>query len=271
MNVKSPPVVWTPLLKYKLKNLKEDFQIADFERVINQGHVKKIKQAILEGTFYDNAIHVTNDKKPWSVIDGQHRLSALWLCYLENHVEEFDLMLATYPREAARIIYRRLNMGKTLQLKDHLKAMDDGKHPFFTELKPWMSHDPRPDKPVYISLLQAIHYANGGKDSISVLTLDTAFKNIKNTNIAAAKLFCEATKRHTTKIFGERLYFSNYYRNIYKFTLKYNLKEKQIDKLIKLILEDNQVQEIAQTRNMIDLVRTYEFIREKILPKVIKK
>lgn len=162
-------------------------------------------------------------------------------------------------------------MGLPLQLKNHLKAMDDGKTPFFTELAPWLSHHPRPDKPEYVSILQAIAYSRGLTRAVSINTVDDVISVIKQKEIDVAIKLCSVTKSYNPQIFGNRLYQAPIYRNAYKAAYVYSLNEQQIQKLIDSMLKDKIIPELAITRNRKDLVRVYEHIKENIIPGIMSK
>lgn len=264
------PVEWKPLFKYNLASLRDDFQIADFERELNNKHVRMLKDAIMENKFYNNMISVTNTEKPWIVFDGQHRLSALWLCHIEEGLKSYNLMLGMYPKEYARIAYRRINMGKPLKLNHHVKALDDKTNPFFTELEPWLSHHPRPDKPLYVSMIQAIVYTRSYGRQANIENIDYIMDKIIPKEIEIAKRICIVTKKRNSEIFGERMYSATIYRNIYKITYKNNLDENQIDNLISLMLQDKTIKEISKTRESGYIHRIHDHTLKSILPEVLK-
>lgn len=266
------PVKWVKLKKYDLANIKQDFEIADFEREINQGHVKSLAESIIQHKIlYNNIISVTNEKSPWTVFDGQHRLTALWLCYTEKKVRFCDLMLAVYPKEFGRVIYRRINMGLPLQLKSHLKAMDDGKNEFFKSLEPHLSHHPRPDKPEYATVIQAIGYAKGFRNSVSIKTIDELMEQIGKKEIDTAIKVCKSVRGYSPTVFGERVYQATYLRNIFKIAYKHDLSEKQIEKLIDKMLKDTKIPEMAIRRRMRDIIQVYEYLHNGIILDILKK
>jgi hypothetical protein len=262
------PVQWWELPNYRLEKIRDDFQIADFEREVNSRHVRMLKDAIMENKFYNNLISVTNTDAPYIVFDGQHRLSALWLCHIEEGLKRYNLMLGIYPKEYARLAYRRINMGKPLQLKHHLKALDDKSNKFFTELEPWLSHHPRPDKPLYINMVQCMVYTRGYK--VNIENIDYVIEQTKPKEIEVAKKVCQAASAHTPVIFGSKLYQSQIYRNLYKAAYKYNLSDSQITRLINLLLKDKQIKEITQFRKHADIINVYSYLEENLIQEVLK-
>lgn len=266
-SIKSPPITWKALPKYQLKNLKADFKIADFERLANGRHVKKILDAILSNQFYDPVVRVTKEK-PYLVIDAQHRLQALYIAHTQHGLKEYDLMLAIYPPEFARFIYRKINMGKRLVAKDHLKALDNGKVAFFTELRPWLSHDPRPDKPQYDSVVQAVYYSKGAKKAASVEDLDTILQQITNKDIEKLKIFCEAVVAHSPYIYGAAVYYAAIFRNIFKISIENNLSKTQIISLINATINSKDIKAVMKDRRWDDLLKVYAMITDKIMPTI---
>jgi hypothetical protein len=93
-------------------------------------------------------------------------------------------------------------MGKPLQLKHHLKALDDKSNKFFTELEPWLSHHPRPDKPLYINMVQCMVYTRGYK--VNIENIDYVIEQTKPKEIEVAKKVCQAASAHTPVIFGSK-------------------------------------------------------------------
>lgn len=261
--VLSPKVQWKELKHFPLRKIKEYFKIADFEREVNTKNVRNLKTAILDNNFFNNAIFVTNSQKPFVVFDGQHRLSALWLCHIENKLQNYDLMLAIYPKEYARTAYRRTNMGKPLQLRHHLKALDDKTVKFFTELEPWLSHHPRPDKLLYINLLNAITFARGYRihvDNIDYVIAKTTLKEIEY-----SKTFLTAIKHHSPVIYKAQVYNSVILRPAFRTGLENKLDESQLTKLFNLMLNDEIIKEANLTRHKEDILRAYERSKTLVL------
>jgi hypothetical protein len=263
-----PPITWKPLFNYDLSKLKEDFKIADFERTAKPSHIREIVTAILTNRFYDPVIRVVKDTKPFVVLDAQHRLQALWLAHTQYGLKKYNLMLAIYPEEFARTIYRRLNMGKPLLTRDHSRALDDKKTPFFTELQPWLSHDRTVSKGPYTDMLHALHYAKGARHTVQVRDLDSVLGGITKHDIEIMKNFCQAIKSHFPVVFHALVYRAAIYRNIFKIGHENNFNAVQFGSLINAATSNSKIKQVTAGRKHSDLLVAYKIMVDEILPKI---
>ena len=130
--VKPPEYTLKILTDFSLKNLEKTFSIADFERPLRPRHVQKIVVAIQNNEFFDNIIGVFLKRNgQYEIIDGQHRIEALGILRDAHDLTRYNLVLRIFPERLARKIYRRINLGQALKMQEHLRALDNEKHPFF--------------------------------------------------------------------------------------------------------------------------------------------
>lgn len=154
-----PKIKWIALTNYDLSNIDKNFLIGDFEREVNPHHIREVLESIMTNQLWDNVIKVVQlGPKKFGVIDAQHRLIALKKAHALG-VERYNLMLAVYPPEHARNIYRKVNLGRKLTVRDHVKAMDDGTVTFFNELRKKLLHYPK-DGIGFVDMLSAFIHAD---------------------------------------------------------------------------------------------------------------
>jgi len=256
-----PPIKWVPLKNYRLANIKKDFQIADFERELANGHVDYIREAIRNNEFYNIMLCVVKGK-PYVIIDGQHRLTALLLEHQQNKLKTYNLMLAVYPEEFARNIYRRLNFGKKLKAEDHTRALDDGKSQFFNELQPWAMHQRRADKVSYMDVLHALKYAKRIQqfkraDALNVLQLEPFIKSLTQEDIDLAKLVVSTLRKDYPMTHDSPIYMMAFFRNLFKLAKSHKLNERQISSVAKQLVDRKDLVNLAKARSHHEVVRIY--------------
>jgi len=141
-NIKSPSLQIHSLPNFPLKNIWAKFRIADFERIASEYHTDMIRGVIVDNKFYDPFIRGYKSKdNVFVVTDGQHRLASLWVLHKYYGLQTYNLYFIEYNEKEARQIYRGLNAGKSLTLKNVLKSYDEGRHEFFNKLGDILSHD----------------------------------------------------------------------------------------------------------------------------------
>lgn len=270
LNVNSPPVTWKALPRYKLENIKRDFKVADFERNISFTHVDNIVKAILNNEFFDNVIRVIKEKNEFALIDAQHRIQALWICYQRHGLKEYDLMLAIYPKEFARLIYTRLNMGKKLLMSDHSRALDDKKKPFFNDLRQFLYHYRTNEKASYTDLLNAYNYAKGSKNTIQIQKLPTLIEEITEGELKIMIEFCKSCKRFSPMVFGSAIYKTVIYRNVFKIGFKNKWKENQFNEMFEIASSNKELLSLitGKWRKYKDVEDGYKIILTQCLPKM---
>ncbi len=135
------------------------FVPAIFQRKHSIAHVNRIVQSIINNTFYDNTIRcVKLSKEKYEVIDGQHRLKALWILHKQYGIKHYNLVMQYFKSDEAREVFRKINSGKKLTTMDYLKTLDDGKYKFFDELRDFATHKQSNVFVSYLKLLNAVYY-----------------------------------------------------------------------------------------------------------------
>jgi len=256
-----PKIEWIWLENYPLSDLQQEFNVADFERRISGPHVSKILDGILCNEFYDIVIRAI--KKPdgkYALIDGQHRINAFIRALKEHGLKKYTFMLALYPPEEARKIYRRINIGKKLTTNDHTKAMDDGTVPFFNELHSYFYHYRNQERMSFVDIIYTHQYAIHGVIKGRFDSLDLFIKDISEKDREFIVEFVKAFKDVDSHFFGNPIYKSAIYRNIYRVSMDKKYRYQQIVELIFKVKKMPELEQLAKGR----LKEDYDLAYSKI-------
>ena len=266
--VRSPTIIWKPLKAYELKNLDRDFIIADFERKPSQEHINKIVRAMLDNEFYDTIMRVVKRTKSpkWMVIDAQHRTQALKILHEKYGVKKYDIMLAIFQNhDEARLIYRKLNNGKRLTVYDHSVAIDNGKLPFFNELRDYCYHYRNPERMAYVDVLFAYNYARSGRPEGSLEKLEQSIKKVQARDMPIIKTFMATLKRDHPTVTLNPIYRMGIFRPSLKIGLERNFGEKDFSKMFDAILKNRDIIEVSNGRKKDNLVAIENLILLQVL------
>jgi len=253
---------------FPLKNLERTFTIADFERQISKSHVKKIMNSILNNEFHDNIIRVIQKRSgTFEIIDGQHRIEALGKLRDSDELTHYDLVLMIYAENVARRTYRSINLSKALKMQDHLRALDNGKNPFFTTLRPYYLHYNDGTKPKFDMILNALHYAkNGSPRSVTANNLDRMFKSITQDDIATLIEFSRAmdkTEGFVPKKI-QKLYKYEIYRNLFRIGYENDFDQQLWEQLIIVCRTDPVIKRYVEEKEFRNIKRIYYYIADEI-------
>ena len=266
--IKSPDVEWRTLTAFNLAKISKIFEIADFERTISPRHVTRIMNAIRTNTFYDNIIRVVKrDDGRYDVIDAQHRLSALWRLHKEEGLGTYDLVLQIFDREYARTVFRKLNMGKALTVRDHTKAMDTGKIEFFTELAEYCTHNKNDHKGTYADLLSALSYAKTGSPrAVNTFTIERILEGVTKEDITFMQDFCHAIKQVSPLRKGSSYYRALVYRNIFKIGYENELSWMDMMPLFEKAVVNEKIKWRFDKNNELIIREVYDIIIDEVIP-----
>ncbi len=264
----SPQYVLKVLKNFPLRKLEETFQIAEFERPIQLRHITKIVEAMAANEFFYNILAVTEKRNGmFEVIDGQHRIGSLKEIRDNYDVTHYDLLLLIFPVRFARIIYRRINLGYPLKMMDHLRALDNNRHPFFTSLRPYFVHYNDGILPKFSMILSALSYAkNGSPRAVRPLLLDRMFKSITKEDLRVIRSFSEALAEiepHAPKKF-QLLYSFSIYRNMFRVGYENRFNLRTWENFITLCKSDKKIEELHKDRKMEAVRSIYSHMIEKI-------
>lgn len=152
-----PPVIeWVEMEHWALKDLESTFLVPDFERRPSKEHVLEIKNAILNGTFFDTLIRGYRHKNGKIVLlDFQHRRLAFLELFKDSKITHYNFMLALYKESDAIAVYRSLNIGKPLGPYDHYKALARN-HPLTKRLSDVCFFYRNQDRLAFLDVLLAV-------------------------------------------------------------------------------------------------------------------
>jgi len=256
--ITSPIYTLKVLKNFPLRSLKKTFVIADFERQVSMRHVKKILGSMAINEFFDNVISVVIKKNgKYEVIDGQHRITALEMLRDDFGVRNYNLVLMIFQEKASRKIYRQINLGKPLKMQDHLRALDNGKNPFFEKLRPHFVHYNDGNLPKFEMILNALSYAkNGSPRAVKPFLIDRLFTNITEEDLKIIQTFSRALKNIDPFIPRQRqkLYASSVYRNMFRIGYENNFDKTQWEDFI-AICKTDKASERLQDMRTIDAAR----------------
>jgi hypothetical protein len=272
LDVQAPEVEWKIRRNYYLKDIKKEFVIAPFQRKVNTSHVRKMVDAILSNQFYSNVIKFYTDKKGIKqVIDGQHTLEALYSCYEIHGVQNYTIVFGEYEEKFARTAFRKLNLGKILQLRDYTLALDDGTYEFFQELRPWCDHQGTSSKPTYVQLLHALNYCHGATRQAGLDQIETILKTIAKDDLELARRFSECMRTIFPVVNNSKAYRAPVYRNILKISYEKKLDNETIKRLTIDTVSNKKIRELPKMHPGLVQLEAYKIIKDEILPKVLKK
>lgn len=229
----SPKIRVQKLDNFLLEKIPALFKIPDWERIKADHHVDQIKKAIAENHFYDPYIRVfrTVDKH-LMVIDGQHRLAALWLLHRYYNLKTYDLVLLEYQEDDAVEIYRRLNAGKPLSLKNYVKTFDNGQDPFFNQLRDILSHDDCNNFWDFASALKCLYFAKTGGKNAGKGILQKVLLDVKQEDIDFVREFVKGIKLTMTNKQRGQQFKPAFLKPCFAVAYQYKLNMLEICKLI---------------------------------------
>lgn len=266
--ITSPSYTLKVLKNFPLRNLEKTFVIANFERILNIRHVKKILGSMATNEFFDNIISVILKRNgQYEVIDGQHRITALGLLRDDFDITKYDLVLMIFQEKDARKIYRHINLGKPLKLQDHLRALDNNKNSFFEVLRPYFVHYNDGKIPKFETILNALVYAkNGSPRAVQPLLLDRMFRSITENDLKVIQTFSRALKKIEPFIPKQRqkLYMSSVYRNMFRVGYENNFDKTQWEEFITICKTDKISEKLQYIRTMSAVRELYSHMIKNI-------
>lgn len=265
-----PEAKITQIKNFNLLKIEDTFQYASFERRISSHKVHKIAHAIMENKFTDNVLRLVESKSPvkYDVIDGQHRIEGLRYARDNFGLVEYDLILFVYLGGNQREIYRRLNLGKPLNLSDHLKALDTGNLKFFNLLREYCDHYTRGGKFRFATIINCLHYAKSTSiRAMRPLSIDDFINSITTREVGIIRKFIPILQQIATNP-DSPFYRYTIMRNFFRIYFENNLTENEMIKLGNMIKKSGKIQELAEKRDTFAMRGIYHYIIDISGPKV---
>ena len=266
-----PPEAKIVTLKnFELARIEETFQYASFERKISTQKVHKIAHAIMENKFTDNVLRLVDSKSAvkYDVIDGQHRIEGLRYARDNYNLAEYDLILFVYLGGNQREIYRRLNLGKPLNLSDHLKALDTGTVKFFNLLREYCDHYTKGGKFRFSTIINCLHYSKSTSiRPVRPLSIDDFIRSITMRDISIVRKFIPILQQIATNP-DSPFYRYTIMRNFFRIYFENNISENEMKKLGDVIKKSAKIQELAEKRDTFAMRGIYHYLIDIAAPKV---
>lgn len=237
---------------FDLKQIEDFFQYASFERPVSRNKVTTIARAIMENKFADNVLRCveTDDDAKYDVIDGQHRVEALRYARDNFNLDKYNMVLFVYRGQNAREIYRRLNLGRPLNLSDHLKALDTGEVEFFNKLRTVCDHQRQAGMIKYSTMINNLKYAKGTLiHPVKPLEVDTFVTSISEHDIEYMKSFVPIVQQIATSP-NNPFYRYTIMRNFFRVYYENVLTPDKMIELGALIMKSKKIKDLIDERDI---------------------
>lgn len=234
--------------------------MSPFQRKQSTPHVYRIVESIINNKFFDNTIRcVKKSSGKYEVIDGQHRLKALWILYKQYGITHYTIIMQYFKDDQAREVFRKINSGKRLTTADHLKTLDDGSESFFDELRSFCSHSSQRNTQSYISLLNAFKYKQTKSNRpVKVHELEEILEKITDDDLAQLYRVARATTTIYQKTMSYRVYSAGITRLLFRIGFDNYFSHEQYCKLITKCLADEEIMTLLKERFSLNHEEIYE-------------
>ena len=235
---------------FSLSEIPKKFVLADFQRKQNTAHVYRIVESIVNNKFYDNIIRCVRLKnKQYEVIDGQHRLKALWILHKQYGVMEYTIVMQLFNTDEAREVFRKINSGKKLTTADHLKTLDDGTFTFFDDLRGVCTHTANKTMNTYINAVNALFYAmTHVSRPVKPYQLEDVLESFTSDDIAHVYRISVAMKKVYDKTMTPRVFNLNLAKSVLRLGYEHNLTSNEYVRLLTEILRSNEIMQLVLER-----------------------
>lgn len=260
--VKSPNCQWYVMTNFDLSKIPTKFEMSPFQRKQSTSHVYRIVESIINNKFFDNTIRcVKKGNGKYEVIDGQHRLKALWILYKQYGITHYTIIMQYFRDNQAREVFRKINSGKRLSTSDHLKTLDDGAEPFFEELRSFCSHSNQRNLPSYIGMLNAFKYRQTKSPRpVKVHELEEVLEKINSEELVHLYRVARATITMYEKSMSYRVYSAGMLRTLFRVGFDNELSHAEYCKLIGKCLADETLMHLIRESFSVH----YETIHQKM-------
>lgn len=248
--IRSPSAKWFTLENFMLEKIPDKFTLADFQRKQNTAHVYRIVESIVNNTFYDNVIRCVKLKDGrYEVIDGQHRLKALWILFKQYGIRNYTIVMQLFKNDEAREVFRKINSGKKLTNADHLKTLDDGSYDFFEELRGVCTHTNNKTTNTYMGALNSIYYAKTNQArSIKVYDLEELLEKITSDELAHVYRESMAMKTVYDKTKSPRTFSLSLSKALLRIGISENFTRNDYASVLLRCLDRNDIMNLAIER-----------------------
>jgi len=224
----------------------------------------------MENKFTDNVLRLVESKSAvkYDVIDGQHRIEGLRYARDNYNLAEYDLILFVYLGGNQREIYRRLNLGKPLNLSDHLKALDTGSVKFFNSLREYCDHYTKGGKFRFSTIINCLYYSKSTSiRPVRPLSIDDFIHSITMRDISIVRKFIPILQQIATNP-DSPFYRYTIMRNFFRIYFENNISDDELKKLGDVIKKSAKIQELAEKRDTFAMRGIYHYLIDIAAPKV---
>lgn len=248
--VKSPNCDWFTLTDFSLAKIPIMFEVAPFQRKVSGAHVYRIVESIINNKFFDNTIRcVKKPKGKYEVIDGQHRLKALWILHKQYGIRNYTIVMQYFKDAQAREVFRKINSGKKLTTPDHLKTLDDGTYPYFDELRSFCTHSAQQTILRYYNLLNSHKYATTHNTRpIKEYSLEEILEGLTPDDIAQMYRIAHATHDVYQKTMSSRIFNVGIQRPLLRIGVENNFSYEEYCKLLTSCIRSDKILELIQDK-----------------------
>jgi len=248
--ITSPNCEWYTLHNFELSKIPQMFVPAIFQRKYSTAHVYRIVESIINNTFYDNTIRcVKLPNGKYEVIDGQHRLKALWILHKQYGIQHYSLVMQHFKTSEAREVFRKINSGKKLTTMDYLKTLDDGTYTFFDELRDYATHKVSKIYVSYLNLLNGVNYLRARTPRpLGTHALEDMLSSIDSDEMAHMYRLAKVTCNAHRKLKNDRVFVKSTVLPLFVIGYTNNYSQAQYANHLEKILADAKIAEILKER-----------------------
>lgn len=261
-NVKMPKVDVIGLDKYDLSEIQRDFVVPEFQRRWDREHTNKIVKAIMTNHFYDNIITVYREGNKYWIIDGQHRINALKICYALYKLRYYSIILVIFPKEHANTVFRRNNLGKKLSVAEMLNSMKDVNAELFRRMRKYVDSYRNKDRIGIGDLFNAFVFLEGKHGYSGVTLLEEFLPKIDKEHIDAMERMMAILTQIEPEPNYNPIYRAPSFRAIYRLAFELHLDERKIGKMVGYIRRTQYLLDLTQNNKHAAVVSFYNKLLE---------
>ena len=245
-----PNCTWVTLENFDLSKIPTKFVPATFQRKHSVAHVNRIVESIINNTFYDNTIRCVKLKNgKYEVIDGQHRLKALWILHKQYGIQHYNLVMQYFKTDEAREVFRKINSGKKLTTMDYLKTLDDGKYSFFDELRDFATHKQSKVFVSYLKLLNAVSYLRSNSPRpLAMHVLEDIVESLQADELTHMYRLSKVIYTTHHKMKNDRVFLTSLILPIFTIGYKNNYMQDDYTKHLQNIINSEKIAELLKER-----------------------
>lgn len=262
-SVKTPKVdvIWRE--RQDLADLSSEFVYPEFQRKHDREHSFKIAHAIMQNKFFNIIITVYKEGNKFNVIDGQHRIEALKICWGQFNLKTYSLIIVVLPEEEARMAFRRNNLGKKLQIADMLNSMKDINPGFFARMRKYVDTYRNQSRIGYGDLFGAFVFLENRKGTVEITMMEELLPKIREDHIRAMETLMEVLTRIEKHPNHNPIYRAPSFRSLLRITFEKKLTDRQISKCVAFIRSSEKLLDLTRHSSRDNILEFYNTLLSK--------